>query len=587
MSLIKIDDKTYEVGEISLKRDAEIIYDPLTQGVMLDFSEIDDAVATKYRYSFTIEPKHGVTDKHTQYDAFYYDITSPKSVRLVELPFGQSNIIFYAKIKTVGDMLRKSNGGISQWAGLTVEFLPVKPQRYASGGYPGGINQPPDILGGRDTRNKNEPPMYYYGLDETGPGYVVELKQCATIGVPAVGSGFCTLTTVMRYHSFANTGNVAQTAYLDDGRIFTRTSVNDTTTWGAWKTMADSDDLANYVPIIHSFGQSYLLRNLASYAFQTITGAIKITLPTGFAAMMNITVKGYDYSRQNAWELILGCAFTPPNVWANTSAILISKDSSIVDRVRFAYDGAKPCIILGNITTLHNYGMVSLDTVQFRLSDGDITKDGWNITSILNETGLTNIIDTPISIPGDDKFTSSDDVSTLIRQYLPSNVIVMWSGSVASIPTGWRLCNGTNGTPDLRDRFIVGAGSTYSPGNTGGINSNTLTGNQIPAHNHGVGTLKGDITGTATLSAGGAHTHGPIEQASGSGTTSGNSSKSGGTPSQGNDLTIPSTGSGHSHTGTITGLTDTITGSTANNSTSGTSVENRPPYYALAYIMKI
>ena len=237
MSIIKIDGKIYEVGEISLKRDAEIIYDPLTQGVMLDFSEIDDAVATKYRYSFTIEPKHGVTDKHTQYDAFYYDITSPKSVRLVELPFGQSNIIFYAKIKTVGDMLRKSNGGISQWAGLTVEFLPVKPQRYASGGYPGGINQPPDILGGRDTRNKNKPPTYYYGLDETGPGFVVELKQCATIGVPAVGSGFCTLTTVMRYHSFANTGNVAQTAYLDDGRIFTRTSVNDTTTWGAWREM--------------------------------------------------------------------------------------------------------------------------------------------------------------------------------------------------------------------------------------------------------------------------------------------------------------------------------------------------------------
>jgi len=130
MSVIKIDGVRYDVGEVSLRRDAEIIYDPLTQGVMLDFSEIDDAAATKYTYSFTIEPKHGITDKYSQYDNFYYDITSPKSVRLVELPFGQSNIIFQAKIKTVGDMLRKSHGGVNRWGGLNVTFLPVKPQRY-------------------------------------------------------------------------------------------------------------------------------------------------------------------------------------------------------------------------------------------------------------------------------------------------------------------------------------------------------------------------------------------------------------------------------------------------------------------------
>lgn len=51
---------------------------------------------------------------------------------------------------------------------------------------------------------------------------------------------------------------------------------------------------------------------------------------------------------------------------------------------------------------------------------------------------------------------------------LPTGMIVLWSGSIASIPSGWALCDGTGGTPDLRDRFVVGAGSTYAVNDTGG-----------------------------------------------------------------------------------------------------------------------
>ena len=132
MSVIKIDGISYDVGEIELKRGAEIIFDPVTQGVMLDFSETDDAVATKYTYGFTVEPRHGSAGENTQYDAFYYDITSPESVRTVELPFGQSWIKFQAKIKSASDILRKSHGGANKWGGLSVTFSPVKPQRYGS-----------------------------------------------------------------------------------------------------------------------------------------------------------------------------------------------------------------------------------------------------------------------------------------------------------------------------------------------------------------------------------------------------------------------------------------------------------------------
>jgi hypothetical protein len=72
---------------------------------------------------------------------------------------------------------------------------------------------------------------------------------------------------------------------------------------------------------------------------------------------------------------------------------------------------------------------------------------------------------------------------------VPKGAIIMWSGTLASIPSGWAFCDGTNGTPDLRDRFIVGAGNTYSPGNTGGSNTHTHSftsgySNQNLTHSH-------------------------------------------------------------------------------------------------------
>jgi len=65
-----------------------------------------------------------------------------------------------------------------------------------------------------------------------------------------------------------------------------------------------------------------------------------------------------------------------------------------------------------------------------------------------------------------------------------SGMIKIWSGSIASIPSGYVLCNGSSGTPDLRDRFVIGAGNTYSVGGTGGSTTHTLTIAEMPSHNH-------------------------------------------------------------------------------------------------------
>ena len=70
---------------------------------------------------------------------------------------------------------------------------------------------------------------------------------------------------------------------------------------------------------------------------------------------------------------------------------------------------------------------------------------------------------------------------------VPQGSIIPWYGSIGNIPNGFALCDGKNGTPDLRDRFLVGAGNLYTLGNTGGENSHRLTVAEMPSHQHDSG----------------------------------------------------------------------------------------------------
>lgn len=74
------------------------------------------------------------------------------------------------------------------------------------------------------------------------------------------------------------------------------------------------------------------------------------------------------------------------------------------------------------------------------------------------------------------------DTTYLLRA--PVGTIVIWSGTADNIPTGWQLCDGTNDTPDLRDKFVLGAGNKYDVGATGGSEEVTLTIAQMPSHQH-------------------------------------------------------------------------------------------------------
>ena len=149
--------------------------------------------------------------------------------------------------------------------------------------------------------------------------------------------------------------------------------------------------------------------------------------------------------------------------------------------------------------------------------------------------------------------TNTTQIATtafVLSNGLPSGSIVIWSGSAASIPSGFYLCDGNNSTPDLRNRFVVGAGSTYSVGDTGGstdaiVVSHTHTASVTdPGHYHTVYANPGGSSG-----------------AFGGGSSGGATNINSDTKYTGISVSISTTGS------------------------SGTNA-NLPPYYALCYIMK-
>ena len=144
----------------------------------------------------------------------------------------------------------------------------------------------------------------------------------------------------------------------------------------------------------------------------------------------------------------------------------------------------------------------------------------------------------------------------IVTPSLPTGAIILWSGSIGAIPSGFTICDGTLGTPDLRDRFIVGAGSSYAVGATGG-SADAI----VVSHTHTATSTVTDPT----------HVHYTYGAYGGGGNPGGslNTSNPGG---QNMATTAASTGITVATTNTSTG-------------TSGTGANN-PLFYALAYIMK-
>ena len=255
-----------------------------------------------------------------------------------------------------------------------------------------------------------------------------------------------------------------------------------------------------------------------------------------------------------------------------------------------------------------------------RITDGDGNKmflgqnDG-EVQLYYNGLEKLNTTSSGISVTGTVAATTfTGDGSSLTGiEGVPSGVIAMWSGQTTAIPSGWVLCDGNNSTPNLVDKFIMGA-SASNELSTGGANSLSLASGNIPSHTHSF---------SATSGAGGEHNHSGSTSNTGSHNHSGNTNntgshthsmsnlggyaypltnanqqttagwkRSGGenTSSAGahsHNLSINSAGA-HSHNLTINNSsthTHSVSGTTGSTG-SGSAFDNRPAFMALAFIMK-
>jgi hypothetical protein len=313
--------------------------------------------------------------------------------------------------------------------------------------------------------------------------------------------------------------------------------------------------------------------NLGTLVEQAITGVHSITMTDA-----NYTLTNFNGTTDEARNAVLVVTGTN-NAVRDLIPPVVEKLYTIANNTTGGYairvigasgtgvnipNGAT-CLVYCDGTNFVNglSGSIGSFTVNGALSTtGALTYGGVTLSNSVTGTGsmalsasptFTGVPAAPTAAAG----TNTTQIATtafVLANGVPTGAIIMWSGSIASIPSGWLLCNGTSGTPDLRDRFIVGAGTTYAVAATGGSANATLV-----SHTH---------TATSTVTDPG-HAHDfPLAPRIGGGNLSSN-----GDP----QFTTISTNSA------VTGITVATT-----NSTEGASATNAnlPPYYALAYIMK-
>jgi hypothetical protein len=210
----------------------------------------------------------------------------------------------------------------------------------------------------------------------------------------------------------------------------------------------------------------------------------------------------------------------------------------------------------------------------------------------------------------------------------PVGGIVMWSGTLATIPTGWVLCDGTTQnsvvTPDLREKFVMGSAASTNPGTTGGANSLSLVTANLPSHTHGVGTIGSGHThsfsgsnthdhGDGNLSvsshshsiSGTSHSHSvnyntstiylptsgsatTVVTSVGSGSNSGSTGSANGANSSTGNSSPSISGDTSNASISVSGTTGSASMSGTSASTgSGTAFDNRPAFYEIAYIMYV
>lgn len=411
------------------------------------------------------------------------------------------------------------------------------------------------------------------------PGFAITAGTVTTAAQPnitAVGAlnsltvtGGITAGSVSGIQLFGTIANSAQPNITEIGTLSTLTVTNNLLAGSLTATSISTNTLSGSIttaaqPNITSVG------TLSSLA---VTGSIGAGSISANSITSNTLIYSNSIINNNVISTnslvssggITGTLLTnaQPNITSVGTLSSLSV-SGAVNAASVAATSVSGTSLSGTLATAAQPNITSLGTLNNLSVSGTITGTlataaQPNITSLgtLTALAVSGIASAATAANG----TSNSQVATtqfvansVINSALPSGVILLWSGAVINIPSGWVLCDGSNGTPDLRGRFVVGAGGAYSPGATGG-SANAV----VVAHTH---------TATSVVTdPGHAHSYNAP-----SGTDDGGFSGSV------VDNIVPST-TGSNTTGISVATTVLSSG------VSGTNA-NLPPYYALAYIMK-
>jgi len=210
----------------------------------------------------------------------------------------------------------------------------------------------------------------------------------------------------------------------------------------------------------------------------------------------------------------------------------------------------------------------------------------------------------------DNELEATQLSSNLVNSFVPIGGIIMWSGTIAQAEslTNWKICDGQNGTPDLRDKFVLGVGSssvtsTASVDDTGGSNSITLTEGQMPSHNHNItdnghshtinnhthpsGTLSGSNTHNHNFQGVSGNDHNDDERNAVVMRNDNNTMYTASSPSGVQNKTISVNISGNTGNPSDRGTNSVTTGITSQTQGNDESIDIRSAFLALCYIMRV